>query len=742
MSSYSNGYGYGYSSSTSTSYDYGSRNNPDFQSICDDIYTGVARTLHNLGAYINGRGKHKAWNMLVRGGQQARRNLVRRRLLSFPHLLVALWVLVMLWGERWIFASKVRSCDWDHWEDWPAGSTPHRLIFVADPQIIDPHSYPGRPWPLNSLTITITDNYMRRSYKQLQKFLRPDTVFFLGDLFDGGREWKTDRGDFEDPEWAKDHRPDEEKRLLGKWRRDYGQNYWLKEYARFGGIFYDNWNLGGAFPGSWQRGRKLISSLPGNHDLGFGAEVKIPARHRFNAYFGETNRVDVIGNHTFVSVDSLSLSAGTSIMKDQVDLQSIYAPVHEFLKGAKTAKRKAVEKEVRFWRGETEDLAFPHRVEDLSNADYSDLPTMDPGAEAPEFPTILLTHVPLYRDPGTPCGPMREHWPPAKPPKGQTTPVVPDHRNAISVSHGYQYQNVLSDEDSISLVKSIGNVIHAFSGDDHDYCELVHSDAQENVREITVKSFSMAMGVPTPGFQMVSLYNPIDARGDPLPGSPKTTLQTHLCLLPNQLSMFMTYAVLGVLTALVLVARAFLVPVLNLQPFALEPRPQRSAYSAVLPVFKAKAETPDDFLSSASSAKSSAASKFPSSRISTARTRGQSLSSGVGGGGARNDVSKGGKWGWGSNGSGNGNFNRGGGGGGGPRIEIRKDAYYDEARSSSIIGGGGIGIASGGGNGSGSWRPATRPKASFGLIVREIWTTCWRVAWMVGLWFAWLTHKG
>ncbi|KAI2626046.1 hypothetical protein GGS26DRAFT_189425 [Hypomontagnella submonticulosa] len=712
---YSNGYGY--PSSTSNSYDYGYRNsnnnNGDFQSICDDILASARTMLERLWGYANGRGKHIAWSLATKAAHQVRRNLTPRRLLSFPHLLVVLWMLIMLWGERWVFASRVQSCDWDHWEDWPAGATPHRLIFVADPQIIDPHSYPGRPWPLNPLTMTITDNYMRRSYIQLQKVLHPDTIFFLGDLFDGGREWKTAHGNFDDPEWAKDHRPADERKHLKEWRRKYGEDYWLEEYARFGDIFYDNWKLGGVFPGPGQRGRKLISSLPGNHDLGFGAEVKLPARHRFNAYFGETNRVDVIGNHTFVSVDTVSLSAGTSNMNGQVDLKPIYGPVQEFLKEVKSTKRKAVQKEVRFWKGEVEELPFEQKVEDIETADYKNLPTLDKGENAPDFPTILLTHVPLHRDPGTPCGPMREHWPPAKVPKGQTGPVIPDHRNAISVSGGYQYQNVLNLDDSINLIKSIGNVIHAFSGDDHDYCEVVHTPEQENVREITVKSFSMAMGVPTPGFQMVSLYNPIDEQGNPIPGSPKTTLQTHLCLLPSQLSTYMMYAVLGVLSVLILIARAFLVPVLNLQPFALDPD-QRSP-SAILPIFKAKTEGDDrgayDVTPTSSGTSSS---KFPSARVSSARTRGQSISNGLGPQSrAVSPNTKGkassGKWGWGQN--------------RGPRIEIRRDAYYDNKERDS-------------------WKPASRNRSTIGLVGREIWTSCWRVVWMVLLFFAYLTHKG
>jgi len=578
----------------------------------------------------------------------------------------------------------------------------------------------------------ITDNYMRRSYKQLQKTLHPDTVMFLGDLFDGGREWKTAHGDFEDPDWAKEHRPANEKKFLEQWHRKYGEQYWLKEYARFGRIFFDNWLLGGTDPSPYQRGRKLIASLPGNHDLGFGAEVKVPVRQRFIAYFGETNRVDIIGNHTFVSVDTVSLSADTSRMKDRIDLSEIYDPVNDFLDDVKAIKRRAVQKELRFWRAEVEEVVQEHKVEELESADYSHLPTLDPGESGPEFPTILLSHVPLYREPGTPCGPLREHWPPAKPSKGQSGPVIPDHRNAISVSGGYQYQNVLNEEDSIKLIKSIGNVKNAFSGDDHDYCEIIHSPLKENVREITVKSFSMAMGVPTPGFQMVSLYNPIDDQGKPLPGSPSSTLQTHLCLLPNQLSMFVTYAVLGVLSILVLVARAFLLPILKLQPFSLEPI--QNAPSAVLPVFKAKDDAEDEIdfdRDSTSSVTSASNSNLPSARFSSSTTRTRAAppspyhahsnssssksspktKSAKGAGGGKTGP---GKWGWGQNSR-------------GPRIQIRRDTYYYDEKMRG---------------GDDAWRPASRQRHGLGLIVTEIWTTCWRVAWVVLLFYAWLTYRG
>jgi hypothetical protein len=46
------------------------------------------------------------------------RNWHWRRLLSLPHLFVAVWLVTLLWGERWVFQSAVKACQWGNWEDW------------------------------------------------------------------------------------------------------------------------------------------------------------------------------------------------------------------------------------------------------------------------------------------------------------------------------------------------------------------------------------------------------------------------------------------------------------------------------------------------------------------------------------------------------------------------------------------------------------------------------------------------
>ena len=292
------------------------------------------------------------------------------------------------------------------------------------------------------------------------------------------------------------------------------------------------------------------------------------------------------------------------------------------------------------------------------------------------------------------------------PPKGQKEPVFPDDRNALSVVAGYQYQNVLDPRDSVKLVKGIGNIKHVFSGDDHDYCEVVHSDDQENVREITVKSMSMAMGVPTPGFLMVSMYNPVDAQGKPLPGAPEQTIQTHMCLLPNQIHTYMQYIVFGVAALLLVVVRAALVPALSLTPFALEPETKPA--SAVLPLYKDKMDPPEASSYRTTTSSGTAAHHLPSRLSATAPRNGRSTSP-VPTSSARWQARRGGRndkrWGWGSAGE----------------LRIHLDDNYFNTSDQDKRGGG---------------------KKALGVIGREVWTTAGRVAWMAVAVFEYLAWGG
>ncbi|KAE8349541.1 hypothetical protein BDV28DRAFT_141005 [Aspergillus coremiiformis] len=454
--------------------------------------------------------------------------------------LVIIWFFTLCWGERAVFQESLEKCAWENWEKWPPDATPHHVAFIADPQLVDPHTYPGRPWPLSTLTVKFTDQYLRRSFSSIQRNLGPDSVLFLGDLFDGGREWATE------------HSSSPEKRY-----QKYKDSFWKKEYRRFVKIFSDQWNEGDSHSGN-PRGRRMIASLPGNHDLGFGTGVQLPVRDRFQTYFGKSNRVDVIGNHTFVSVDTVSLSAmdqpdpetGSSGSGDgHPPNERIWKEPEDFLNNMSVHRGKAEMEELRMMRNQSEGHLFDHQVVEISQ------PTLHRRLEPAVvgFPAILLTHVPLYRKPAMPCGPLRERYPPS------SDGVEEDERNALTIAGGYQYQNVLTQTISKDLVTKAGpNLIHVYSGDDHDYCEVTHHEFSGSPKEITVKSLSWAMGVRRPGFLLTSLWNPVDpATGKPTRQmSAGATLQNHLCLLPDQLFIFIRYGLLFGLTLAILLARA------------------------------------------------------------------------------------------------------------------------------------------------------------------------------------------
>ncbi|KAG8527163.1 uncharacterized protein KY384_008593 [Bacidia gigantensis] len=476
------------------------------------------------------------------------RNWRLRDLLSLRLLLIILWLPLLRWGELTTFSSSVVRCDWGTWEKWPSGAAPHRVVLVADPQLVDPHTYPGRPWPLSSLTVKYTDLYLRKGFGLIMEQLQPDSVFFLGDLFDGGREWSP-------PDLERDPR------IERRWRK-YGQKLWMREYRRFGELFTDQFF---ASRQAVQTQGRFVASLPGNHDLGLGKGIRIPVRERFYAYFGEGNRIDIVGNYSFIGIDSVSLSAkgqpdpATGVTADTESGNTIWESTEQFLREASSIKSQAVARYLRTQNGGPENDPLDTAVYGLEDPRARDIrPATHVDADVP---SILLTHIPLYRSAGTPCGPLRERHPPSKLLTGAAEEK--DDANALLLQTGNQYQNVLTAPVSDEIIDLVPDIVHVFSGDDHDYCDVLHRQYTSRgggIREITVKSISWAMGIRKPGFLMLSLWNPLDAEGKAITTetvSPrKPTLQTHLCLLPDQLGIFVKYAWMFAITVVALLVRS------------------------------------------------------------------------------------------------------------------------------------------------------------------------------------------
>lgn len=364
--------------------------------------------------------------------------------------LVLVWLVAFLFHEVLLPRRALARCA------WPASASPgaYHMALVADPQLIDNHTYPGRPEPLLAISKHTADRYMRRNFRALVHqmyhrqplLLRVRLVVFLGDYLDNGRL------------------------LLDQ--------YYARERRRFDSVFrYDPRllvPLASAQTEPPPSVVELITNVAGNHDLGWADGVKIPLRVRFAQSFGSPNTVFMRGGVLFVVLDTLLLLATD---------EAISKPARDFL----------------------ERLA--------------------PKSASPNTPRVLLTHVPLWRlgDPGV-CGLLRE------------SPTFP-------IAKGYQYQTVI---DELLTKEILERVLpdYVFSGDDHDYCATTHFHHHTSLPEITVKLFSMAMGIRRPALQLVTLS----------PATPR--IQTSMCILPRPYLDVATYGFLAaVLVAVVLAAR-------------------------------------------------------------------------------------------------------------------------------------------------------------------------------------------
>ncbi|KAH9942328.1 Metallo-dependent phosphatase [Epithele typhae] len=242
--------------------------------------------------------------------------------------------------------------------------------------------------------------------------------------------------------------------------------------------------------------------LPGNHDIGLGVSSEKyrfdeNALQRYKSHFGPLNQRVSIANHTVWMIDAPGL-----VDEDR--------------------ERLIARKSFTEWAEARPDrtIAFVQSYVQDSAVDRTG--------------TILFTHVPLSRPEMSPCGPLRE---------GRT----------LRQGRGLGYQNLLLPEASQFLLQSIRPSV-VFSGDDHDYCEYEHTYTGSKlpaVPEITVKSFSMAMGIRKPGYQLLSLIPPKQYQSGP-------SFAHQPCLLPNQLSIYLSvYVPFIVITLLALLVSNF-----------------------------------------------------------------------------------------------------------------------------------------------------------------------------------------
>ncbi|KAJ3777891.1 Metallo-dependent phosphatase-like protein [Lentinula raphanica] len=338
----------------------------------------------------------------------------------------ALWVCVTLWYEYAVFRYSAGKCTWADM-DTSLQDQKHVLL-VADPQIIDHHSYPGRPALLKYLSQLIVDLNLRKNWQAALRSA-PDVVFFLGDYMDSGRNVMSDA-----------------------------------EYERYVKRFRQIFSTPSEIPAYF---------IPGNHDVGLQPSTMFSphARTRYTSRFGPLNSHVSIANHTFVLIDAPGL------------VEEDY-------------KRHGLGRTYAEWKPDREGtISFVKSF----------------AAKGITEPTILLSHIPLSRPEGSNCGPLRE-------------------RGTIRRGVGVGYQNTLGKDSSTFLLEHVQPTL-IFSGDDHDYCEYTHtSSTGSRIREVTVKSLSMAMGIKKPGYQMLTIIPP---------GGPTSSYSDSPCFLPDQLGIYL-----------------------------------------------------------------------------------------------------------------------------------------------------------------------------------------------------------
>ncbi|OBA19768.1 Metallo-dependent phosphatase [Metschnikowia bicuspidata var. bicuspidata NRRL YB-4993] len=197
-----------------------------------------------------------------------------RNMAGIMVLLTSLWLVLFVYHEHVVPMLFARRCLWHLVE--PEAQT--NVLLVADPQLIDNHTYPGRNGVLLGLSKHTVDVYLKQNYRALVTHLAPDYIVFLGDYLDNGR-------------LALDA-------------------YFEAEFRRFERIF-NRWP-------EYPRGDRWFTNVAGNHDIGFGDGVKLPLRERFVSHFGAANAVHSINGVDLIVLDSVSYSSSNAAISEEV----------------------------------------------------------------------------------------------------------------------------------------------------------------------------------------------------------------------------------------------------------------------------------------------------------------------------------------------------------------------------------------------------------------------------------------
>ncbi|KAJ4483264.1 hypothetical protein J3R30DRAFT_3284279 [Lentinula aciculospora] len=182
-------------------------------------------------------------------------------------LIVNIWrllaIVLLVWGEFGIYFWSLSSCKWPT-TAFQSTEKPTHVLLLADTQLEHPSAYRNEAtW--SDLFYRLTyELYLRRSWRVTMQ-MKPDAVFFLGDMLASGKNMNSE---------------EEYKRYFEAFRQTFS--------------FDSNVN---------------VYYIPGNNDVGMGVTRPLSKHIRKSFYqtFGPFNQQVVIRNYTFVLLDAPGL---------------------------------------------------------------------------------------------------------------------------------------------------------------------------------------------------------------------------------------------------------------------------------------------------------------------------------------------------------------------------------------------------------------------------------------------------
>ncbi|XP_011085948.1 uncharacterized protein C630.12 [Sesamum indicum] len=223
--------------------------------------------------------------------------------------------------------------------------------------------------------------------------------------------------------------------------------------------------------------------LSGNHDIGYSAfnSRKLETVKRYEGEFGVRNFKVTLGNVDFIAIDAQTLDG-----RPQSKLTSA---TWDFIKNVSKDTRST--------------------------------------------PRVLLTHIPLYRPDGTPCGPHR-------------SASIINQRIYLDRDQEIMYQNYITKSSTNVLLDLIQPSL-VLSAHDHDQCTVTHMSKNGPVIEQTVGTVSWQQGNLYPSFMLLSASNSTLSDGS----SPETAASSQICFLPMQTHIYLWYLSLFAMTLVI-----------------------------------------------------------------------------------------------------------------------------------------------------------------------------------------------